>query len=226
MIREFHSAVRMAQDLATAAIRTARLIDFGELRLDRLKCSEDHDSIVPFDGEPTGYTFIMPVGGLCGGRRFLCVVNPRACTWCTFEVIHTACGPCSRWLLSSIGGRVFSESPGSAEALSAAAWRLELADLMRVAKIESIPAPSDKNRKRRVRGLPPLPGYFRASLPPPSETSTFAARNGHHASPQPHLRRGHDRRLSNGHVVRVRPCSVRGGPPGVGAHLHSNRGGR
>jgi hypothetical protein len=73
-----------------------------------------------------------------------------------------------------------------------------------------VPPPKATNQLRRARGLEPLPPirvirldvvWLRQYLP----------KGSHHASPVPHERRGHYRRLNNGVMVWVRESCVRGG---------------
>ena len=213
------SAVSAAQNLATTAVRTARLIDFGEIP-SRPIAGQGRVAPPPFDGEPTAYTFVVRTVGASCATRFLLAVEPRKGVCSSFEISHTAAGPCSRWLATLKNGRIFAESPDMAEAFNGADWPESLAYLVSIAKLESIPAPADRNRNRRIRGLAPLPGYFTATFPPPSEVKNCAELGEHHASPEPHLRRGHLRRLRDGRSVSVRSCRVRGGPPGVGSRLH------
>jgi hypothetical protein len=213
------SAVSAAQNLATTAVRTARLIDFGEIP-SRPISGQGRVAPPPFDGEPTAYTFVVRTVGASRATRFLLAVEPRTGGCSFFEISHTAGGSRSRWLATLKNGGLLAGSPDMVEVFKGAAWVESLAYLVSIAKLESIPAPADRNRTRRLRGLAPLPGYFTATLPPPSDVKTCAELGGHHASPEPHLRRGHLRRLRDGRNVSVRACCVRGGPPGVGARLH------
>jgi hypothetical protein len=73
-------------------------------------------------------------------------------------------------------------------------------------------APAALNASRVKSGKPPLPSFWRVN----SAQYTTAIRETHemdrgprpHASPRPHLRRGHLRNLGKGRVVPVRDCVV------------------
>jgi len=223
-LKAIEFAIHSGQTAAIAAIRTARLIDFGVISPCRISGVGTATTSPPFDGEPTAYTFVVPETKCSRAGRIMVVADPRTRMCSAFQIISTADGTRSRWLSTSINEEVFAESPSIAEAFDGAAWATDLAQLVALAKLESIPAPIDENRSRRVRGLPPLPGYFKASLPSPSDAKCCAPQGGYHTSPKPHLRRGHSRRLSDGRIVPVRPCINPCGGPGVGARLHATHG--
>jgi hypothetical protein len=73
----------------------------------------------------------------------------------------------------------------------------------------------DKLNKARIKsGKAPIPPYFKIEVGPtilvPGSAPVVAARpdKGTHASPRPHDRRGHPRRLKSGREVWVRSCRI------------------
>jgi hypothetical protein len=222
-LRDRKIAVQSGQSSAVAAIRSGRLIDLGEIDLTCLKSSEVGDAPFTFGNEPTAYTFVTVGSAESYRSRLLHVVAPRERLCSAFEVIPSQDGTSALWLWNVVDDEFIGAWPGVADEVWAAGCATALARLVSLSKIQHVPAPADKNRNRRARGLPPLPGYFKATPPPPPSPSVHAAGAGHHASPEPHLRRGHTRRLRDGRTIPVRPCRVRGGPAGVGSNFHGNR---
>jgi len=217
-------AIRSGQTAAIAAIRTAHLIDIGEIAPCRISGAGTAATSPPLDGVPTVYTFVVPDTQCSRAARLMVVADARARMCSAFEIICTAAGTCSRWLATAINDEVFGESPSIAEAFDGCAWARDLAQLSALSKLESIPAPVDENRSRRARGLPPLPGYIKATLPSNSCANSCSLQSAHHASPKPHPGRGHSHHFSDGRIVRGRPCIIPGGPLGVGAHPHTPDG--
>lgn len=216
-IRAIKVAIRASQRTAIEAIRAARLIDLGEIDFTCFEPNAYEEVAAPFGGEPTAYTFVTRASETNRLRRLLCVIAPRQCICCIFEIALVQGRLGALWLSTAIQDEFFGASPETVDL----GWAAYLPSIVAQLKIERVPAPVDENRKRRARGLSSLPGHFKASLPPPSASTFKASSDRHHASPEPHLRRGHTRRLRDGRTISVRSCCIRGGPTGVGSYLHS-----
>jgi len=224
-IYAFQGAIHAGQEAAVAAVKTARLFEFGEISLNHVTKLAAVSTSPPFGGEPAAFTFILREGDAGRTARLLLVTAPRKRLCSAFEILFTGDRPCSRWLSTAVNDQVFAESPGIAKSFDGVAWARDLAQLVAFSKLVSVPAPVDQNRSRRLRRVAPLPGYFNATLPSPAVANCKATPGGNHAPPGPHLRREHVRQLRDGRIVPVRPCAVRGGPAGVGAQLHAVIGG-
>ncbi|MBN8182021.1 hypothetical protein [Roseibium aggregatum] len=81
--------------------------------------------------------------------------------------------------------------------------------------IEHVSVPPKLAKARARRGKPPLAGHYRLTDAYRTalqfeRSGKRPAQGGTHASPIPHLRRGHMRRLADGKLVNVRDCMVGG----------------
>lgn len=74
--------------------------------------------------------------------------------------------------------------------------------------IRKEPAPAKLNAKRARNGKPPLPAVTYVDTRAYLEAADRTARGGHHASPVPHLRRGHVRTYRDGSKTWVRSALV------------------
>jgi hypothetical protein len=81
-------------------------------------------------------------------------------------------------------------------------------------RLKDVKAPKFINKKRIARGEEPINTYVVVTINT-DRVRQDTARLGTHASPRLHWRRGHKRRLPDGHTTWVRPCLV--GTPSRGS---------
>lgn len=75
---------------------------------------------------------------------------------------------------------------------------------------ERIPAATELNKSRLKKGKLPIPERHLVRIDPRVLGACGGSGDGHHASPRPHYRRGHVRRLDEGRTTWVKACIVAG----------------
>jgi hypothetical protein len=226
-LRDLRRAQQIGFARAQEAVRAGRLVEFGELNMERFGEVDGKTAPCPFRGDAVAYFFTLAASAQNRARRILFAYDHRRRIASVFEVATLNGAPACRWMATSVNGEVIADHPELAETFNAAGYPAGLAKLTALSTLARVPAPVEENRRRGARGLRPIGGHFRAVLlpleppaPPPEEPRDEAWAKGRHASPAGHLRRGHTRRLRSSRMVEIRPCNVNGGSAGVGARLH------
>jgi hypothetical protein len=75
---------------------------------------------------------------------------------------------------------------------------------------EEVPSSPKLDKKNKAKGLPRTTSYVKVKINEPTRSYRPGELGSTHASPRPHWRRGHLRRLGDGRDTYVRPCLVGG----------------
>ena len=162
-------------------------------------------------------------GGADGRKSLLCHASTDKMLWArkvyasgdnvAFSPMFTLVildGGRSRWQVLTWPGADIEESDRAGESIGALALACLGVIAMRQVKITDEPPPERLNNVREKKGLGPIGRVVTIRL---NATARSAKGDGTHASPRPHWRRGHLRRIEGGRIVKVAPHAVMGNAP-------------